>query len=153
MRGFGLHARLRGGRILVVGVVLQRRDDGVTPIEEFRHEGASHDDFPLQLAGLGDAFQAFLTTAAPDAVVVRTMDFAPRRRENEMASKYGAEGVLLAVARRQVPRTERLRGIDIGLRCGTDKTRAEEEAERLCGTALKEAGSAALAALFLAENP
>ena len=153
MRGLGLSAKTPEGRPHVVGVVLERIDGQLECEEVFQFNADAQQDFALQLASLGSALESKLPSVNADVVVVRTLDYSPRRRrDRDIAAHYATEGILLAVSRRQVELTLRLRGKEIGDRVRRSKEAAEAEAAKLCGDRQKDAGAAALAALILAES-
>jgi hypothetical protein len=148
-----LDTSVAGDGPTVIGVVFERSGDDITGSEAFRFIGDAQQDFPQQLASLSSALEAKLPQITADAVVVRSMDHSPfNRREATQASRYAVEGVLLAVCRRRVEETQRLRGVEIGNRCGITKQQAEDRASHVCGAQLKGAGAAALAALLIAEG-
>lgn len=137
----------------MVGVLFERVGANIIGQEVFRFNSDAQQDFPQQLASLASALEARMPIVHVDAAVVRSMDRSPfGRRENTSANRYAVEGVLLATCRRSVERTVRLRGVDIGERCGSSKQAAETRAAEICGEALKSAGAAALAALHIAEG-
>jgi hypothetical protein len=153
VRGLGLSTSTPDGRPQVVGVVVERTNGHMECQEVFRFNSDAQQDLALQLASLSSALESKLPAIHADAVVVRTLDHSPRqRRESELAVRYAAEGVLMAISRRQVDSTTRLRGKEIGDRCGRDKESAEAEAASLCGDKNKVAGAAAIAALLIAES-
>jgi hypothetical protein len=154
MRGLGLHTTVKDGHPTVNGVVLERQGSDLVGSLEFTWHANPQEDEALQFADLFGAFSSALPSLNVDAVVVRTMDHGPAtRRTTELACKYGVQSLLLAVARPTVKRTARLRGIDIGTRCGTDKATVDKQAAGIVGEQLREAGAAAVAAVVWAENP
>lgn len=119
----------------------------------FRHLSDPNEDFALQLSSLALALTSDLPDIAPDAVVVRSMDWSKFVKSGVQQKKYGTEGVLLATARRSVRLTESLDGRQIGQRAGSTKDEVENRARIIFGDSLVDAGIAALEALRLAESP
>lgn len=153
MRGLGLSTNTPDGRPQVIGVIVERDQGELKCREAFHFNADAQQDFPLQLASLSSALEAKLPSLEANAVVIRTLDHSPRqRRDRDVSARYSAEGVMMAVSRRYVQLTVRLRGKEIGDRCGTDKETAEATAASLCGEKTKVAGAAAMAALLLAES-
>jgi len=151
----GLYPFIEGGRFTVVGVTISGTEPNLTGKEVFRYRADAQEDHPLQLAGLMGAFSAALGAIAPEAIVVRSMDFSGRSGglTVEKATKLEVEGILLAVSRRAVAKVEKLRGNDIALKLGTNKLTAENRAEAIFASkGLREVGAAALAALELANS-
>jgi hypothetical protein len=81
------------------------------------------------------------------------MDFYRERRENVARPRLQVEGVLLAVARRAVPRVVACSGREIGEICGTSKEEVEGEAGGLLPSLDRDAATAGLGALALEERP
>jgi hypothetical protein len=154
MKGLGLSTTLVDGRPHVVGVIVERKAGQLSGREVFRFTSDAQQDLALQLASLSSALASKMPAFAADAAIVRTLDHSPKpRKETDLAVRYAAEGVLLAVSRRFIERTDRLRGKDIGDRCGSDKGTVEARAAVMCGEEGKVAGAAAIAALTWAEAP
>jgi hypothetical protein len=122
-------------------------------VQEFSHLSDAQEDLPLQLKNLASALESRLPLLGVHGVVVRAMDYSPSIKRKTLATHSMVVGVLVAGARRHSDLTRILTGRDIGTTLGSSKTIADTEAATLVGQALKEAGSAALAALRLAEGP
>jgi hypothetical protein len=117
----------------------------------FTHLSDRNDEFPLQLTSLASALASHLPDIRADAVVVRSIDWSRFMKSGLLQKRYCVEGVLLATARHRVELTIALDGHDIGRRAGSTKEVVEAEAANIFDQKLVEAGTAALAALRLAE--
>lgn len=137
----------------MIGVLAQRDADGEIVAEELlRHEADRNDDEASQLRSIADHVEGRMRDIAPDAVVVRSLDWFRNMNSDTARKKYIVEGAITAEVRRHVDRVEALRGRDIGTRFDSTKNEIEDRASALVGEDAKEAGAAALAALALAES-
>jgi Holliday junction resolvasome RuvABC endonuclease subunit len=152
MRGLGIACSL-DGRPIVTGVIAERGDDGTVVAQEvLRHVADRNDDEPSQLRAIADHIESRMRDLAPDAVVVRSVDWFPNMNRATVRRKYVVEGAVTVEVRRHVDLVEALPGRDIGTRCGSTKAEVEAEASALVGDEAKDAGAAALAALAIAEG-
>src|SRR5216683_3360559 len=151
MVGLGLHCNIHQGRPRVVGVLIRRNAAGeLKGAQEFSHLSDAQENFPLQLKNLASALESRLPMLGADGIVVRTMDYSPAIKRQQLAQHSMVAGVLVASSRRHCDLTRTLTGRDIGSTLGSSKAAAEAQAANLVGDALREAGAAALAALSLA---
>ena len=134
------------------GVLVERQNQDAIGSSVFNHLGNPQAGFPQQLVDLANALASQLPDIAPDAVVIRSIDRTPNRREEFVQKRYSVDGVLLATARRTIARTISLNGRLVAQRCGGSKEEIEARAMALLDNeSLKEATAAGLAALLLAE--
>ena len=143
MSALGLSCNVRGGRIVVRGVLLH---DGSAD-QVFHHAVASEEDLALQLRSLGNALATRLKDLDATSVVVRSADYHPSTRlKDHVALRLRGEGVLLATARAHADLVACLNGHAIGEKCGMKKDEVDERAATLASQDLVEATAAALAA-------
>jgi hypothetical protein len=151
MRGLGIACSLDRAPV-VTGVLAQRNDrDEVVAEEVLRHVADRNDAEPAQLRAIADHVESRMRDLAPDAVIVRSVDWFPSMNRETVRKKYLVEGAVTVEVRRHVDIVEALSGREIGVRCGSSKADVEARAQALVGDAAKEAGAAALAALAVAE--
>ena len=153
MKGLGLACSLEAGHPRVRGVLVEFRDGDAVASSVFNHLGNPQTEFAQQLVDLADALRSQLPDISPDAVVIRSIDWTPNRREEFVQKRYSVEGVLVETARRAVERTFALNGRLVAQRCGGSKEEVEARALALVtDDRLKDAAAAGLAALRLAEG-
>lgn len=150
MAVWGISSNLEKGEPVVVGVELQGPRGSLAGREVFRHRGDPKEDWAQKLWALTSDLETTLRHQPPEALVVRAMDWAPKRKEATTRKRYQIEGAILATARRHVERVESRSGRELGDLCDANKAEVEKEAAAVLGDELKEASAAALGALVLA---
>jgi hypothetical protein len=148
---WGIAARIEAGNPVVVGVELRGTRAAPTGRQVLLHRCESTDR-ARALMLLANDLEHELGKAPPSIVVVRAMDWFQARRENVARPRVQVEGVVLAVARRQVPVVVAQSGREIGELCGVSKSKIESEARRLLADLDQDAAAAGLGALALAER-
>lgn len=143
MSALGLSCNIRGGRIVVRGVLIRNG----TPEEIFHHGVARNEDLALQLRSLSNALDTRLKDLDVVCIVVRSLDYNRARRiTDQVALRLRGEGVLLSTARAHTDQVTYLSGRAIGEQCGTSKEAVHKRATAMLSAALAEATAAALAA-------
>ena len=150
MRGLGILISIEGKRPVTVGVLLEGVAESCSGEEVYRHSGHAQDDLPEMLRSLADDLDSQLPLLNPNAVVIHSADWHPARPPSPI--RQMAEGVVAAVARKHVQKVEVLNGKQIGNRMKLGKEAVESNAASILGQELKVSGSAALAALSIAES-
>jgi hypothetical protein len=123
-----------------------------TGTKAFEHAAASIEDWAHALRSLASDLDTALRRATPEAIVIRSLDYAPNRGERVTRTRYQVEGVLLTTARAHTAVAEARSGREIGEICGSRKADVEADAARFFGAEMRESGSAALAALKLLDK-
>jgi len=149
MKVWGIGCRVMAGQAVVVGLEAEGPRDLATGRRVFRHKSNPKEDWALKLALLASDLDTELRKAPPDAVVVRSMDHTPSRRDLITRPRYQIEGVVLAVARKYVATVQAHSGKEIGDLCRTSKVAVEEEARLRFPGEDVDAGAAAIAALVV----
>jgi hypothetical protein len=137
-------------RPVVTGVIA---DDAGQLTVAFIHRADPNDEPAQQLRSIADDLQTRIEELAPDAVVVHSVDWFPKIKREVAKGRFSVEGVLVAISRRLVTRTEALDGRQIGVVCGETKAKVEAQAAATVGDDAKTAGAAALAALVISQPP
>lgn len=149
MHAIGIHTKVDQGRAVIHFVVLEHDGSGWVFSRKFSHLCDRQEELPLQLANLLAALEHQIEGLDIRSVVLRDVDYGPRRRRGTDKVDHTADGVILAVLRAKCQIVQMLEGKDIGTACGSNKTTAEEGAAALHGTEFAEAGAAAEAATTL----
>lgn len=152
MTAWGIACHIEGGEAVVVAVEIDGPRDGPNGSQVFAHRTNPKDDWPQKLNLLAADLDTQLRRVRPDALVVRSLDWTPSRREAPTRQRYQVEGAMLAVARRYIELVRGQSGREIGQTCGSTKQAVEDEAEETFGASLRQAGAAAISALVLAEE-
>jgi hypothetical protein len=147
---WGLGCNIDRGDFIVIGLGVEGPRGAPTAREVFRHRSNAREDWAQKLRSLASDLEAQIRIAPPDAIVLRSLDWAPRRSEGPTRLRYQVEGALLLTARRHVPVVEGHSGREIGVICGCTKPQIEAEAVAAFGAAARDPGAAALAALVRA---
>lgn len=158
MRSWGVICQIERGDAIVVGVLAEGTSAAATLRPIFSHATDSRDDWAQKLRLLAAHLDTELRKAAPDILVLRTMDWTQRRKETPTRQRYHVEGAVLAAARQRVERVTVHNGREIGLLVGPGKAAVDADAAQLVAGALApgdkhlaakfgEAGAAALAGL------
>ena len=149
---WGISCHVKGNDCTVVILAVTGNDGELKGEEILRHKTSPGEDWPQKLHGLATHIETLLRKSAPNAAVMRSMDYFAKQRKTILKSRYQVEGVVIVTLRRSVERTEARSGREIGDILGMDKPATEIEAARLFGKDYKEEGAAALAALRIAER-
>lgn len=136
----------------MLGVEVEGPRNSMLGREVLRHRSDPNQEWAKKLRSLVADLDTALRGSSPDALVVRSMDWAGARRESTARIRYQVEGAILAVASRYVDVVQSRSGREIGDICGSSKQAVDSEASAVFGDQLKEAGAAAIAALVLAEQ-
>jgi hypothetical protein len=151
MSVWGISAHIESGEPVVVGIRVSGPRGSLKGKEIFRHRSSANDDWSQKLRALTADLETALRQDRPDALVVRSLDWSPATRREQVARKrYQVDGAILAVARRQVDIVESLSGKELGTVCGSNKKAVMAEASSAFGEDLANAGAAAIGALVMA---
>src|SRR6266508_4160377 len=148
MSVWGIFAHIESGEPVVVGVRVNGPRGSLTGKEVFRHRSSPNDDWSQKLRALTAHLETALKQDTPDALVVRSLDYSPATRREEVARRrYQVEGAILAAARRHVEIVDSRSGRELGALCGSKKAAVLAEAAAAFGDELQDAGAAAIGAL------
>lgn len=150
MSVWGISANIEAGEPLVVGIRVKGPRGSLSGSEVFRHRSTPTDDWSQKLRALTAHLETALNQDRPNAIVVRSLDWSPAARREEVARRrYQVDGAILAAARRHVEIVDSRSGRELGTLCGSNKAGVMAEAESAFGADLADAGAAAIGALVL----
>jgi Holliday junction resolvasome RuvABC endonuclease subunit len=152
MSVLGISCRVQRGEFEVVGVLAKGPRDSIGAREVFRHRSDPSEDWAQKLRSLTSHLETTLRQLAPDAVVIRALDWIRNRKEAITRMRYQIDGAILSVARRHVGVVQSHSGKELGALSDTKKAALEEEAAEVLGGDMKEAVAAAIGGLVLVEE-
>jgi hypothetical protein len=153
---WGIACKLDRGAPVVVAVQVTgpRATLSIKRVWGHRATASNKRDWSKQLVDLAADFDTALRTAsrtaAPSAIVVRSIDWNRRQKDTTTRPRHQVDGVLMATARKHVNLVEALSGKQIGTQCGSSKDEVEDEVRAAVAEALVDAGAAGIAGLVLA---
>src|SRR5436305_821488 len=119
MSVWGISGHLEAGEPVVVGIWANGPRGSLKGQEVFRHRSSPNDEWSQKLRALTADLETALKRDPPDAFVIRSLDWSPATRREEVARRrYQIDGALLAAARRHVEIVDALSGRELGALCG-----------------------------------
>lgn len=151
MTVWGVAPRIEDHRPIVVGLELAGTAAAPKAGRTFLHR--CDPDEPVRgLMLLATYLETEVRKGPPTVVIVRAMDWFQVRKESVARPRLHVEGVILAVARRDVPKVEAMTGKAIGALLELTKADAETWVQQLLPGHDTGAAMAGMAALVLSER-